>query len=69
MEPPSSITDQGNLAGQISDDPLSCGISSGSFLIVTRPVSEDGIGEDFVVCAYSPQTGLSYLGKADSIAS
>ena len=69
MEPPSSIKDNANTAGQISDDPLSEGISSGSFLVVTRPVDEDGLGGEFAVCAYSPLTGLSYLGKGNSIAS
>ena len=70
MEPPRSIkADPGNLTGQISDDPLSRTLSHDSFLIVTRPVDEDGLDETFVVCAYSAQTGLSYLGRTSSIVS
>lgn len=70
MEPPSSINaDQGNLTGQISDDPLSYTFQPDTCLIVTRPVDEDGCGEVYAVCAYSAQAGLMYIGQGSSILS
>ena len=68
MEPPSSINaDQGNLAGQMSDDPLSKSLAEGIFMVVTCP--EEGAGEVCYVSLSSAQTGLSYMVRSSSIIS
>ncbi|MDD6253174.1 MAG: hypothetical protein ACI3ZO_10345 [Candidatus Cryptobacteroides sp.] len=69
MEPPSSVNnDQTMPAGKPADDPLSDCINSDTYLIVTRCPEEDQDGE-YVVCGYSPRTGLSYIGRSGSIES
>ncbi len=69
MEPPSSVNNDQNLtAGAPVDDPLSKFFTNESYLVVTSLPDETEDG-GYVVCGYSPLTGLSYLGTAGSIES
>ena len=67
MEPPSSVNSDQNLTtGAPVDDPLSKIFTDESYLVVTGlPDEMEGCG--YVVCGYSPLTGLSYLGTSSSI--
>ena len=69
MEPPSPIGSQRDAASPISDDPLSCGISSSIILILSRPVDDSMGDEDYAISAYSPLVGTIYLGHCSSIVS
>ena len=69
MEPPSSVnSDQTMSAGKPADDPLSNFICSDTYLIVTcHPDNcQDG---GYVVCGYSPRTGVTFMGRGWDIVS
>ena len=53
-------------AGKPADDPLSNFICSDTYLIVTcHPDNcQDG---GYVVCGYSPRTGVTYMGRGGDI--
>lgn len=56
-------------AGSPVDDPLSEFFTNESYLVVTS-YSEDDQESGYVVCGYSPLTGLSYFGATrDTIGS
>ncbi|MDY3963633.1 MAG: hypothetical protein SOY98_04950 [Candidatus Cryptobacteroides sp.] len=55
-------------AGQPADDPLSDFINSDTYLIVTS-CPEDDQDRSYVVCEYSPRTGLAYIGTGGGIES
>ncbi len=67
MEPPSSVNKEQTLAaGTPVDDPLSKISINESYLVVTS--FSDGCQEsNYVVCGYSPCTGLSYFGTAGTL--
>ena len=67
MEPPSSVnSDKTMSAGKPADDPLSEFNCSDTYLIVTcHPDNcQDG---GYVVCGYSPRTGVTYMGRGGDI--
>lgn len=69
MEPPSSVNS--NLktsAGKPADDPLSRPNTNDTYLVVTTFPDEEEEGK-YVVCRYSPVSGLSYIGTASNIES
>lgn len=69
MEPPSSVNnDQNMTAGAPVDDPLSKIFTNESYIVVTG-FPEETENQGYVVCGYSPLTGLSYLGTSSSIES
>lgn len=69
MEPPSSVNkDSGMSAVTPADDPLSDNFTGNTYLIVTSSLDENGV-EGYVVCGYSPLTGLSYIGTGGSVES
>ncbi len=63
VEPPSPIINNTIPADQTSDDPL-----SNNIYMVMGSTSDD-CQEVFFVCAWSAQTGLSYVGAPNSTAS
>lgn len=64
MEPPSSINNDQNItAGVPADDPLSNFFTDDSYFVVTSYPDEEQESL-YVVCGYSPLTGLSYIGTA-----
>lgn len=63
MEPPSSVNDNQKMtAGSPVDDPLSCFSTTESYIVVNSLPSADDDGDNYVVCGYSPCTGISYFG-------
>ncbi len=67
MEPPSSVNKEQSLtSGTPVDDPLSKFSTNESYLVVTS-FSDDSQEDDYVVCGYSPCTGLSYIGTARTL--
>ena len=69
MEPPSSVNNDRTMpAGQPADDPLSDFINSDTYLIVTS-CPEDDQDRSYIVCEYSPRTGLAYIGTGGGIES
>ncbi len=69
MEPPSSVnSDKTMSAGKPADDPLSEFNCSDTYLIVTCHPDDPQDG-GYVVCEYSPLTGLMYLGTGGHIES
>ena len=64
MEPPSPIVKDRNIVTDpTSDDPL-----SNNIYMIMGDTSGDS-QEGFVVCAWSARTGLSYIGKPESMRS
>lgn len=51
-----------------ADDPLSDNFTGNTYLIVTSSLDENGV-EGYVVCGYSPLTGLSYIGTGGTVES
>lgn len=69
MEPPSSINNDQNLsAGSPVDDPLAAFFTNDSYLVVTSFFDEEE-EMGYVVCGYSPRTGISYFGTAGTMES
>ena len=60
VEPPSPIIEKLNSSDQMSDDPLSNSV----FMIMGNASGEEQ--EAVSVCAWSAQTGLSYIGTPSS---
>ncbi len=65
MEPPSSVNNDQTKAGAPVDDPLSNFFTNESYIVVTGFSDEDQ-ESGYVVCGYSPLTGLSYFGTTKS---
>ena len=61
MEPPSSVNTDQTMTGAPVDDPLSNFFINESYIVVTGFSDEDQ-ESGYVVCGYSPRTGLSYFG-------
>lgn len=67
MEPPSSVnSDKTMSAGKPADDPLSEFNCSDTYLIVTCHPDDCRDG-GYVVCGYSPLTGVTYMGRGGDI--
>lgn len=56
-------------AGTPADDPLSGFIQNDTYLVITRCQDLSSDSDTYTVCGYSPRTGLSYIGKSNSIES